>query len=312
MFHWPCTHLPAQATTTLAGCETRLSKKMHMPLSWKQLDQPRTQQDKWKRVAAFQTLSFLSVVSRRQSDYDWDRSQKSSRANGHLLLPLPSSELFEASDEGGATTGRFQRPSERVPFSDEGGFVFSEGGFVFSEAPFKGTLHEAFKIASPKEGVAWRGLQGGLKGAWRGLERGLKPSTLKGASRGLEGGLKEASRGLKGGLKGASSSEGFKVASRWLQGAWRGLEAFSVEGGFDGAWRGLERGLKGASPSEGFKGAWRGLEGGLKPSTLKGAFFFCRCRARSKLWRSSIYWFRLSIPTHENKVKRYLRCLPSR
>ena len=43
----------------------------------------------------------------------------------------------------------------------------------------------------------------------------------------------------------------------------------------------------------------------------KRPFFFCRCRARSKLWRSSIYWFRLSIPTHENKVKRYLRCLPS-
>ena len=40
----------------------------------------------------------------------------------------------------------------------------------------------------------------------------------------------------------------------------------------------------------------------------EGLFFFGRCRARSKLWRSSIYWFRLSI---ENNVKRYLRCLPS-
>ena len=39
-------------------------------------------------------------------------------------------------------------------------------------------------------------------------------------------------------------------------------------------------------------------------------FFFCRCRARSKLW-SSIQWLRLSIPTHENKVKQNLRCLPS-
>ena len=42
-----------------------------------------------------------------------------------------------------------------------------------------------------------------------------------------------------------------------------------------------------------------------------GFFFFCGCRARSKLRRSSIHWLRLSIPTHENKVKRYLRCLPS-
>ena len=41
--------------------------------------------------------------------------------------------------------GRFQRPSERVPFSDE-------GGFVFSKAPFKGTLHEGLKGASPSEG----------------------------------------------------------------------------------------------------------------------------------------------------------------
>ena len=40
-------------------------------------------------------------------------------------------------------------------------------------------------------------------------------------------------------------------------------------------------------------------------------FFFCRCRARLKLRRSSIYWFRLFIPTHENKVKQKLRCLPS-
>ena len=47
--------------------------------------------------------------------------------------------------DGGHTTGRFQRPSERVPFSDE-------GGFVFSEAPFKGTLHEGLKGASPSEG----------------------------------------------------------------------------------------------------------------------------------------------------------------
>jgi len=39
------------------------------------------------------------------------------------------------------STGRFQRPSERVPFSDE-------GGFVFSKAPFKGTLHEGLKGAS--------------------------------------------------------------------------------------------------------------------------------------------------------------------
>ena len=29
-------------------------------------------------------------------------------------------------------------------------------------------------------------------------------------------------------------------------------------------------------------------------------FFFCRCRARLKLRRSSILLFRLSIPTHEN------------
>ena len=45
----------------------------------------------------------------------------------------------------GNGTGRFQRPSERVPFSDE-------GGFVFSKAPFKGTLHEGLKGASPSEG----------------------------------------------------------------------------------------------------------------------------------------------------------------
>ena len=45
--------------------------------------------------------------------------------------------------------------------------------------------------------------------------------------------------------------------------------------------------------------------------TTASIFFFCGCRARSKLWRSSIHWLRLSIPTHENKVKRYLRCLPS-
>jgi len=32
---------------------------------------------------------------------------------------------------GGTPSGRFQRPSERVPFSDE-------GSLVFSEAPFKG------------------------------------------------------------------------------------------------------------------------------------------------------------------------------
>ena len=52
--------------------------------------------------------------------------------------------LFEigASVDG---AGRFQRPSERVPFSDE-------GGFVFSKAPFKGTLHEGLKGASPSEG----------------------------------------------------------------------------------------------------------------------------------------------------------------
>ena len=56
--------------------------------------------------------------------------------------------------------GRFQRPSERVPFSDE-------GGFTFSEAPFEGTLHEGLKGSSPSEGFkgASRGLEGGFKGA---------------------------------------------------------------------------------------------------------------------------------------------------
>ena len=28
-------------------------------------------------------------------------------------------------EDGGKSPGRFQRPSERVPFSDEGGFVFT-------------------------------------------------------------------------------------------------------------------------------------------------------------------------------------------
>ena len=78
------------------------------------------------------------------------------------------------------SSGRFQRSSGRVSFSDE-------GGFIFSEAPFKGTLHEGLKGASPskassREGAA-RGLQEGFKGASKGLERGLKPSTLKEASR---------------------------------------------------------------------------------------------------------------------------------
>ena len=41
--------------------------------------------------------------------------------------------------------GRFQGPSGRAPFSDE-------GGFTFSEAPFEGTLHEGLKGASPSEG----------------------------------------------------------------------------------------------------------------------------------------------------------------
>ena len=42
-------------------------------------------------------------------------------------------------------SGRFQRPSERAPFSNE-------GGFTFSEAPFEGTLHEGLKGSSPSEG----------------------------------------------------------------------------------------------------------------------------------------------------------------
>ena len=41
--------------------------------------------------------------------------------------------------------GRFQRPSERAPFSNEGGFTFSEG-------PFEDTLHEGLKGSSPLEG----------------------------------------------------------------------------------------------------------------------------------------------------------------
>ena len=41
---------------------------------------------------------------------------------------------------------RFQRPSERVPFSDE-------EGFTFSEAPFEGVLHEGLKGTSPSKGL---------------------------------------------------------------------------------------------------------------------------------------------------------------
>ena len=136
-----------------------------------------------------------------------------SLANGHLLGMTQSSGL--------RLSGRFQRPSERVPFSDE-------GGFVFSEAPFKGTLHEGLKGASPSEGFkeAWRdlkGLEGGFKGAWRGLEafnaEGRLRGGLKGASRGLEGGLtlKGTSRGLEGGLKPSTLKGASSAPLRWPQ-----------------------------------------------------------------------------------------------
>ena len=107
---------------------------------------------------------------------------------------------------------------KRVPFSDE-------GGFVFSKPPFKGALHEGLKGAWKgleggfKGGFkgAWRGLEGGFKGAWRGLEafNALFRGGLKGASSGLEGGFKGVWpwRGLKGGFKGA-----------WSLQRWRGLQ----------------------------------------------------------------------------------------
>ena len=108
---------------------------------------------------------------------------------GNTLSPAPGQECRLWLRNGKQSLGRFQRPSERVPFSDE-------GGFVFSKASFKGTLHEGLKGASPSErfkGASkdWRGLEGasrGLKGAWPLLEGGLTfegglNSTLKGASR---------------------------------------------------------------------------------------------------------------------------------
>ena len=109
----------------------------------------------------------------------------------HTIVEIPDGgpalfSLIPESPAGPSAPGRFQRPSERVPFSDE-------GGFVFSKTPFKGTVHEGLKGASPSEGFkgawrdlkgAWRGLERGFKGVWRGLERGLKGA--EGASRGLE------------------------------------------------------------------------------------------------------------------------------
>ena len=72
--------------------------------------------------------------------------------------PTRRTRSTELMDEG--KPGRFQRPSERVPFSDE-------GGFVFSKAPFKGTLHEGLK-GGFTFGRLQKGLkrfEGGLKGA---------------------------------------------------------------------------------------------------------------------------------------------------
>ena len=68
-----------------------------------------------------------------------------------------------------------------------------------------------------------RGLEGSFKGASSGLQRGFRRGGLrgrpqegfKGASRGLEGGLKGASKGLQGGLK-------VKGASSGLEGGFKG------------------------------------------------------------------------------------------
>ena len=73
------------------------------------------------------------------------QGHKGQRVRGPQLTPMNSEKNSEKNARGILRAGRFQRPSERVPFSDE-------GGFVFSKAPFKGTLHEGLKGASPSEG----------------------------------------------------------------------------------------------------------------------------------------------------------------
>ena len=143
---------------------------------------------------------------------------------------------------------RFQRPSGRTLFSDEGGFTFSEA--------LEGALHEdlketspseSFKRASPSEGGTWRRLQGSFKGASKELQRGLKRAwslpKVKEASRGLKG----AWRGFQGGFTFGRLQRGLKGALKGFKGAWRGLETFR-------RWRGLRTGLK---------RAWRGLQEGL-------------------------------------------------
>ena len=73
---------------------------------------------------------------------------------------------------------RFQRPSERALFSNEGSFPFSRSTLLPFTKAWRG-LHLR---------KAWRGLEGG---PWRGLQGGFK-----GASRGLQGGFEHAWRGL--------------------------------------------------------------------------------------------------------------------
>ena len=97
-------------------------------------------------------------------------------------------------------------------------------------------------------------LQRGLKGL--GARGGTKVWRSKGAS--PSEGFKGASRGLQGGLKGASPWRGRGL--QWgFKGACRGLQAFSVEGGFEGAWRGLEGGFIRGLEAFSLKEAWRGF-----------------------------------------------------
>ena len=140
--------------------------------------------------------------------------------------------------QAGRKAERFRGPSGRTLFSDE-------GGFTFNEAPFEGTLHEDlkgaspskdYKRASPSEEEAWRGLEGGFKGA----SRGWKPSEGEGGFEGLEGGLKGVSRGLEKGFKGASPSEGSRGLEGGLKRASRELEGSLKPRGLKETWR-LER-----------------------------------------------------------------------
>ena len=120
-------------------------------------------------------------------------------------------------------------------------------------------------------------LQGSLKGLGARRERGTKVWRSKGAS--PSEGFKGASRKLEGGLKGASRGlEGdFKETSRGLQGGFERLE-----GSLKGASRGLEGGFKGASLSEDFKTAWRGLKVRLQGGLEGGLEAFRRWK---RLWK---------------------------